>query len=132
MADHTARPLTIEAVKIMEAHTEIETDNGTIIFDDKGMKITIKEAHGITNDYIIGFEGNTITYNDFIVIDGKFESEMHVDGEIEPIRQFFEIHDIQTAIKPQTAEEREATHESYIYDICCYLWDLYRYGYPCS
>ena len=132
MPDHTAQPLTVETVKNIKAYTDFETKDGDVIFDDKEMKVTIKTSHGITNDYVIEFEGNTITYNDFIVVDGKFESEMHVDGEIEPIRRFFENHDIQTALKPQTAEERIATHDSYIYEILCYLWDLYRYGYPCS
>ena len=103
-----------------------------VLFEDLGMKVEIIEPYGITNDYRLTYKGNRIEFYDFLVEDDKFTSRLDIlQGEVKPIRLFFENNRIQTRGFGEN-DYSDSENEYYIAELCCYLYDLYQVGYPRS
>ena len=111
---------------------DFNVEAGDVLFEDKGMRVEIIEPYGITNDYRLTYKGNCIEFYDFLVEDGKFTSRLDMlQGEVKPIRAFFENNRIQTRGFGEN-DYSDDENEYYIAELCCYLYDLYQVGYPRS
>ena len=125
--------LTLANFREIPSHDcDFEVETGDVLFEDKCMRVEIIEPYGITNNYRLTYKGNRIEFYDFLVEDGKFSSRLDVlQGEVKPIRQFFENNRIQTRGFGEN-DYSDDENQYYIAELCCYLYDLYQVGYPRS
>ena len=125
--------LTLANFRVIPEHDcNFKVDTDDVLFEDKGVKVEIIKPYGITNDYRITYKNNTIEFYDFLVENDIFTSRLDVvQGDVKPIRLFFEDNRIQWRSHGENTYS-EDENKSYIAEVLGYLYDMYQVGYPRS